>query len=129
MKAAEFELAGVRYTLLFNAAAMFAFDDAFGGAGAYFEQSKGSGSAAFDAICRAGVLLSEQGELARRALGHESAPMLSEQLVRACATPADILRLRQSVISAVIAGFGREVAPEEDVDLGLIELEQKKGKE
>lgn len=128
MKAVKINLAGQDYYLTFNGAAMFAFEDAFGGSGEYFEKSSGMNREAFDAVCEAAAILSEQGELARRALGYDKGPIPSRELLTVCVTPADMVRLRQAVLNAVVAGFGREVEGREDTDVGLVELEQKKTK-
>lgn len=126
MKSVKITLAGQEYYLLFNGAAMFEFEDSFGGSNAYFDKSAGSGRESFDATCKAVSILAQQGELARRALGYDKGPMLSEETVRACTTPLESVALRRAAGNAIIAGYGREVESDEDVDLGLVELEQKK---
>lgn len=128
MKAVKITLGGQDYYLMFNGAAMFAFEDAFGGSGEYFEKSSGMNREAFDAVCEAAAILSEQGELARRALGYDKGPIPSKDLLTACTTPADMVLLRQAVLNAVVSGYGREVEGQEDMDMGLVELEQKKTK-
>ena len=128
MKTRKINFTGQTYYLLFNGTAMFSFDDAFGGSSAYLEISGTPGKAAFEAVCTATAILAEQGELARRALGYESAPILERETLLACATPADILSLRQATLSAILAGYGREVETDGDTDLDLLELEQKKTK-
>lgn len=60
--------------------------------------------------------------------GYESAPILERETLLACVTPADILSLRQATLSAILAGYGREVESSDDIDLDLMELEQKKTK-
>ena len=129
MKAAKITLAGQDYYLLFNGAAMFAFEDAFGGSNAYLEKAVAGDRAGFEAVCEAAAILAEQGELARRALGFDKGPIPDKALYLTCAAPSDLIALRQASLDAIMAGFGREVESEEDVDLGLLELERKKGKE
>ena len=129
MKAAKITLAGQDYYLVFNGAAMFAFEDAFGGVNAYLEKAAAGSREGFEAVCEAAAILAEQGELARRALGYDKGPIPDKALFLTCATPSDLVSLRQSSLDAILAGFGREVESEEDVDLGLLELERKKGKE
>lgn len=128
MKAIKLTLGGQDYYLAFNGAAMFAFEDAFGGSGAYFEKSSGMSREAFGAICEAAAILAEQGELVRRAMGYDKGPIPSKDLLMACIMPADMLRLRQAVLNAIVAGYGRQVEGQEDTDMGLVELEQKKTK-
>nr|DAW63824.1 MAG TPA: hypothetical protein [Caudoviricetes sp.] len=126
MKAIRVEISGKAYFLVFNGAAMFAFDDEFGGYNAYFEQTKDGGRAAFGLICKAAAILSEQGELVRRELGYDNAPMLTTESALVLATPMDMIALRKAVMDAIVAGFDREVSNDGYIDLGLMELEQKK---
>lgn len=128
MKAAKFTLAGQDYYLAFNSEAMFAFEDEFGGSNAYFDMTKNGGREAFSAVCKAAAILSEQGELARRALGYDSGPILTAEQAGATTTPAEALMLRKAVMETIMAGYGREVESDEDVDVGLLELERKQGK-
>lgn len=126
MKAVKIALAGQDYYLTFNGAAMFAFEDAFGGSSAYFDQSREPGRGGFEAVCKAVAILAEQGELARRALGYNKGPVPTREQIATLATPLDAITLRKAALDAIMAGYGREVASEEDTDLGLMELEQKK---
>lgn len=126
MKSVKITLAGQDYYLTFNGAAMFAFEDEFGGSGGYLDRSREPGRAGFEAVCKAAAILAEQGELARRALGYDKGPVLTWEQVCALSTPMDAVTLRKAALDAIIAGYGREVEGEEDTDLGLVELEQKK---
>lgn len=128
MRAAKVTLSGREYYLAFNGAAMFEIEDAFGGANKLLDAMKGSSREAFDATCGAAAILSEQGELARRALGYENAPFLSEDVAKALASPMETVLLRNAVSKAIFAGYDREVESDEDVDLVLLELERKEGK-
>lgn len=129
MKAVKITLSGQDYQLAFTGEAMFIFEDVFGGTSAYFEQSAGGGRDSLRAVCMAAAILAEQGELARRALGYDKGPIPTEELLMTCSTPADILLLRQAVLTAIMAGYGREVEGSGDVDLELVELEKKQGKD
>lgn len=112
--------------MTFNGAAMFEIEERFGGATKLLDELS-DGREGFDKLCQATAILAEQGELVRRHFGYEPGPMLTEETVRALATPKDIVLLRQAVINAVMQGYGREVTDDqEEVDLGLAELEQKK---
>lgn len=128
MKAVKVTLSGQDYYLAFTGEAMFAFEDAFGGSNAYFEQAADNSRDAFGAVCKAAAILAEQGELARRAMGYNKGPIPTEEMLAACSTPADLLRLRQANLTAIIAGYGREVEADDAVDLDLAELDQKQGK-
>lgn len=128
MKAVKITLAGQEYYLVFNGAALFAFEDAFGGSNAYLEKAATGDRTGFETVCQGAALLAEQGELARRAMGYDKGPIPDKELFLTCSTPADLLTLRQATLHAIVAGYGRQVEGEKDTDLGLIELEQKKTK-
>lgn len=126
MKARRITLAGQDYYLVFNGLAMFEVDDRFGSATKLLDAVNTTGRDGFEALCGGLAILAEQGELARRSLGYDKGPMLAEETIRTLATPAEIAPLRTALITAILAGFGREVESDQDVDLGLLELEQKK---
>lgn len=125
MKARKITLAGQDYYLVFNGAAMFEVNDRFGSASELLEAIGKTGRDGFQALCNGLALLSEQGELARRALGYDKGPILQADTARALIEPKETTPMRAALSAAILAGFGREVESNEDVDLGLIELAQK----
>lgn len=82
----------------------------------------------FHNLCKVVSVLSEQGELIRRYQGYENQDMLTEEMVSVMATPLDMIDLKNAVVSAVLAGYKREVEPQGDVDLGLAEIQKKRKK-
>lgn len=114
--------------MVFTATAMFEAEEVFGGSNEMLSAISAGGKKGFDALCKAAAVLAEQGELVRRYMGHEPRPIMEQQDIRAVMTPADVGDLTQRVINAVTLGYKRDVENHEDVDLGLIELEQKKTK-
>ena len=126
MKAVTIKLGGREYYLVFNGSAMFAVEEVFGGASQMIDTIREEGSKAFDSLCKAMVILAEQGELVRRFMGYETQPMLTEESLKIVAAPLDIALMKQAVTRAVIVGFGREIEDDTETDLGLIELNQKK---
>lgn len=126
MKSVTVTLAGQEFHLVFNGAAMFVFEDAFGGSSAYFQQCGSAGREGFGAVCRAAAILAEQGELVRRALGYDGGQIPDAEFFLTCTGPMDMITLRRAVSTAILAGYGREVESGEDIDIGLQELEQKK---
>lgn len=126
MKARRITLAGQDYYLVFNGAAMFEVEDRFGSSSILLEAIGEPGRDGFAALCGGLAILAEQGELARRALGYDKGPILAETTVSALTTPAELTPLRKALMAAIMAGYGREVESDQDVDLGLLELEQKK---
>ncbi|MBQ9685057.1 MAG: hypothetical protein IJV41_00725 [Oscillospiraceae bacterium] len=85
-----------------------------------------SSLAAWDNICWLYALLASQGELQRRALGYDPAPMLPMEDLLRFASPADLPGIKSAIYAAIRQGFTQTVQPSEDdeVDLVLQELEQ-----
>lgn len=128
MRAVKIGLAGRERYLCFTVEAMFQMEEAFGGASALIETIGRNTREGLAAVCKAAAILAEQGELARRELGYDSAPMADAAAVSAAIVhPADLARLWVAVTNALTLGYGREVEPENDeVDLGLAELDGQK---
>ena len=125
MKSVKTTLGGREYYLLFNGEAMFRLQDLYGEK-PIFEVLAPNDRAAFGELCKVLAILAEQGELARRQLGYDKGPMLTEEQARALITPAEILALKLEVFKAVALGYGREVEDTSGaVDLVLAELEKK----
>lgn len=112
--------------LLYNAAAHFAAQEKY--PDGLISAMSSTGKEGFDALCWAVVELSTQGELCRRAMGHDKAKLLTLEQVSRQMLPRDIVIAKQAVLDAVIKGLR---APEEDenaeVDEVLAELEKKTG--
>jgi len=127
MKAVKLTLSGTEHYLAFNGEAMFDIHDAFGGAQALLEDIAPNTKDAFASLCKAVAILAQQGELVRRDLGCDPQRIYTADDFRRFAMPEDILAMKQAIPQAITLGFGREIVPENDeVDLGLAELNQKK---
>lgn len=127
MKAVKITLAGRERYLAYTVEAMFQIQEQFGAPTELIEATQNDGREGCAAACRAAAILAEQGELARRSLGYDPEPMISEADILANLTPGDIAALKLAIPSAMTLGFGREVEPENDeVDLGLAELNAQK---
>lgn len=125
MKALKITLAGREQYLAFTVEAMFQIQDEFGGTSELVNIMQGGGRDSCSAACRAAAILSEQGELARRALGYDHAPMVDAADISATLSPKEAADLKLAVSAAISLGFGRELTDEDDeVDLGLAELNE-----
>lgn len=128
MKTIEFELDGQTYHLLMNAAALFDCYDRFGDKGEILDHIIGTTRESFDATVWILVKLCQQGELLRRYQGEDPSHMLSVEEASKTMSPLDLTRARAAIREAFCSGFDRETkAEEEEVDLGLIELQKKTG--
>ena len=127
MKAVRLALAGRERYLAFTVEAMFQLEERFGGVQELIEAVSANSREGFQAACQAASVLAEQGELARRHMGYDSAPIPSAEEIAATTAPSGITALKMAVTSAVTLGFGREIEPDSDeVDIGLAELNEKK---
>lgn len=127
MKAVKLKLAGRERYLAYTVEAMFQVDEQFGGAEKLLGAVMEPGRAGCAAVCRAAAILAEQGELGRRSLGYDPAPMPDADAIAAGMTPGELASLKRAIPAAMTLGFGREVEPENDeIDLGLAELNAQK---
>ena len=117
-------LAGQEYPLLFNGAAMFSVREKFGD-GNLAELIAPNTAEAFNNLCQLIGVLAEQAELARRYMGHSAGAILTADMVRALASPLDMIVLKQAAIRAVILGYGRDIPDNDEVDLLLSEIQKK----
>lgn len=128
MKAFKVSLAGQDYYLTYNGAAMFEVEDDFGGVSQLMSAVQQNGREGFENLCQGLAILAEQGELARRVLGYDPGPIPGAETFRTLIQPTEVPAMQLALNTAILAGYGREVEQNEDVDLGLLELEQKKTK-
>ena len=116
---------GKDYDLIYNAAAHFAAQKKYGDES--LSQAIGpNDDGGFNALCWALEELSTQGELIRRHMGYNESEPIKASEARLYLTPPDVLIAKQAVLTAISAGVSRqEVDKNEEVDLGLIELQKK----
>lgn len=126
MRAVKINLASRELHLAFTVEAMFQIQDKFGGSGELVEAIRDGGREGFHAACCAATILAEQGELARRSLGYDPGPMADAEAIAASMTPSDIPALKTAIPAALSLGYGRDVEAEDEIDLGLAELNAQK---
>ena len=127
MKTVEFVLADTTYYLCLNGSALFSCYDHLGTD--FIEKISGDTKDSFEATCWMLSTLAMQGEIVRRWEGQDKGPMLSSQKAAALLMPQDVVRARESILAAYDLAFQRETATDdEEIDLGLLELQKKTGK-
>lgn len=126
MKATIFTLAGREVTLAFTGEAMFTLREKYGEVANAVTAYAPDTREAMDAAVEVAALLAEQGELARRAFGHDPREIVSADTIKATLAPSEIYTLKAAITTAIELGFGREVKNEDEVDLGLAELQAQK---
>ena len=125
MRSVKYTYRGESYTLAATAAALFTIYDKYG-TGDIFEQT-GCMEPTLDgwtACCDVAALLSEQGELQRRALGRDRAPTLKAEYLCRTASPTDALNVREAIREALRLGFARDIPENEDEEVNLVLLER-----
>ena len=128
MKLVEFELNKQKYHLMLSGAALFEAYDRFGDTGDLLEQVIGTSMESFENTVWMLVNLAKHGEVYRRHMGEEPLPMLSVETARRTMGPKDVVRARSAIRKALAVGFEREELNEEqEIDLGLLELQKKTG--
>ena len=127
MKTLKYEVNGKTFPLCMNGTAVFDFYERFGTDGELLDPIEGSDKASFENLCWMLSKLAEQGELVRRYQGHDRAPMAGTDWFRTMLKPMEVPVAKLAVQQAVRLGFSREVdsGEEEEIDLGLMELEKK----
>ena len=123
----ETKLSGRTLHLRYTMQALFEAAEHFGGEGKAMEALSKEGKEGFEAFRFWLVLLSRAGEKRRREDGEKMQEYLREADVTADMTPGEYLAAKQAVIDAINAGYRRqEDDPEQEVDLTLMEIEEKK---
>lgn len=126
MKAIKFPIAGREVYLSFTGEAMFSLRDKYGGVTEAVAAYEPDTREAMDAAAEVAALLAEQGELARKALGYAPGEIVTAEAIKATLAPSGIYTLKAAITAAIELGFGREVANEDEVDLGLAEIQAQK---
>lgn len=127
MKTHDFEVCGQTYHFCLNGAALFDCYEKFGPDGSLLDHIEGATRKSFDATCWMLAKFAEQGEMVRRFQGFKPEKIPTEAFFRANLAAMDVAAAKLVVQSVIRLGFRRdEEDPEEqDVDLGLQELEKK----
>lgn len=89
-----------------------------------YEKMAGGQADGLRACCYAATVMSRAGARVAAALGLEPSEAIEEEKLYSLITPATYPLLAQAVMEALQEGLLRE-KPEEEVDLGLAELEKK----
>ena len=108
MKGYKYTFDGSDYTLCYTGEAMFDINKIIGDAEtteALIPETKEG----FEKLCKAAALMSEQGELARRYLGHEPEGFLEAEQIRLLLPPTERIKLYNAVMAAIVLGCDREI--------------------
>lgn len=115
--------------LIFNGAAMYEFNGIWGNASNYFDKAGLKNAEQIKELMRGFEIMARQGELARERQGYKKRELISADEAAFSATPKDLLSVQQACMDAVNLGYGRELTDEdEEIDLGLLEIQKKRAK-
>lgn len=113
--------------LMYNGAAMFDIYDKYPTLEELFEAVLKNTRESTDKLLDVFMILAENGEAARKYIGYDTDKLPEKAELAALSAADDLGRMRDAVVNAISAGLGREVTHEdEEIDLGLEELEAKK---
>lgn len=130
MNTVDFDWNGQTLHLLLNGTALFDIFDRYGSDAEILELVDGSDKKSYLNTCWILYKLAEQGELARRFLGHDHERYPTAERLAALTMPLEVPKARRAITRAVRLGFGMlhpENPDSEFVDLGLLELQKKTG--
>lgn len=122
----EYKLNGKIYSLLLNGEALFNCYERFGREKSLLELIEPETKDGYEAACWMACEFSRQGELMRRLQKEDRREYLQFGQLCTVLFPRDIPAMKMAVMAAIREGFRRDHEDEDGVDLGLMELEQKK---
>lgn len=130
MKTAKVTVADATYYLAFDGEAMFELRDIYGGTQLALEKIEPDSRESFTETCAIAAILAERGELLRRRLGYDAGAIPEKDDFLFMVRPFEIVTLKRAIMQAIELGYGREVTRPggEEIDEGLVELNQKKTK-
>lgn len=120
-------IAGYDFYLMYNGAAMYNLREKLCDKKIY-EAIATDDVQSFYALCDILAEMIAQGELYRRWMGFDKGKIVTSATLRVILRPVDIPAARQAVLDAFVRGMRSETPENEDIDLGLQELEAKNGK-
>ena len=129
MNTVDFDWNGQTLHLLLNGTALFDIFDRYRSDAEILELIDGSDKKSYLNTCWILYKLAEQGELARRFLGHDHERYPTAERLAALTMPLEVPKARRAITRAVKLGFGMlhpEDPDSEFVDLGLLELQKKR---
>lgn len=120
-----FKFYGKTYYLMYTGNAFFDLLDEFGEPSDIVTKILPNTREAFDITCKVASVLSEQGAMVRSYMGHKKTDVLESETFKATARPINLIALKRAVSNEIFSGANREENEEEEIDLGLQELQKK----
>lgn len=122
-----FTLSGNKFYLHYSMAVLFDVVEKFGGIQTALEAMETNDKAAFETVRWFAVRMANDAELCRRAMGYDKSKIISEDDLTALVSPFEFSQIYEAVVTAIEKGYARNAEnDDEEVDLGLAELNEKK---
>ena len=119
-------IAGELRELNFSIEVMFNVAEKYGSVKGALDTIDAGGRDGFATVRWLAVQMANDAELCRRSAGLDPKEMLKEDDISTLIRPIDFEILTAAVVNAISVGFGREIESDEEIDLGLAELNAKK---
>ena len=113
------------YYLMYTGNAFFDLMDEFGEPSELVTKILPNTRDAYEAVCKIAQVLTEEGAAARSYMGYERPETLDAQAFKHLARPINLIRLKRAVSNEIFSGTNREENTDEEIDLGLQELQKK----
>lgn len=120
------EVAGETCHLIYNNQAMFDIREMFPGKEDFLDLMSGDGREQYEATLEIFAVLAEQAELVRSYYGYPPSRIPDMETLGKVADAGDWLNMKNAIYSAVVLGTQHHVEPIEDVDVTLLEFQNKK---
>ena len=117
---------GEERPLNYSVEIMFKVNEKFGGVNQALSAIEDDSRECVENVRWFAVELANDGELCRRAVGLDHRKMLTMDDFTMRMAPVDYFHLKDCVLKAIAAGYKKEIKNDEEVDLGLAELNEKK---
>jgi hypothetical protein len=117
------KIGGNKYYMVYNAEAHFRALDKYGDEA--YKTVLLPTREGWDVTVELIVIALEQGELCRRAIGHDRGEIPTAETIRAFANMNDVVFLKNKLLESMTINVNREVNETGEVDEGLAELEKK----
>lgn len=117
---------GKERPLNYSVEIMFKVNEKFGGVNQALDVINSETKEGLDSLRWLAIELANDGELCRREKGLDHLPFLTPKDLSARMSPISYILLRGRVMDAIRAGYKRETENEDEIDLGLAELNEKK---
>lgn len=118
----KFQFHGRELHLLYNGNLLYEIQEKYGDEANVFTLCQDNTRAAFLAACNIITMMCEQGELLRRYLGYDPAETPKLEWFRTCSSYGDVGLIKNAIFRTAAHDVDSGVV-EDEIDLGLLELE------